>query len=303
MEQGGAGWQRGRWEPSAPESFVLLYGAGAEDRQALKLALLELVARGKLALRDVEEEGFLRNRSVAVLYRGSGQEGAPRPLRALIEVFDRAAARLQRPDGGVPVAKLAEEVGRRYGSSRGYVDREVIPALQERGLYERRPKRFLGLVPYSDWGPTRAGEAARASLRAEMDLGEAGFGEWVDRNPNRALAYLGLMGPAVLLMTPLHPDIQRLREQHAASSASGDGDSSPDQSGPDEPQGSDFGGGDFDASSSGFSGGEFDASALDPSLDPSAFDGIGEAFSAIDAGVDAGGGGDGGGGDGGGGGD
>jgi hypothetical protein len=198
-------------------------------------------------------------------------------------------------------------VGKEYGSSGRFVREEIFPALEARGLYELQRKRFLGLVPYGRWGPTGAGEDARAELGRNVALGERDFGEWVDRDPNRALAYLGLMGPAVLLMTPLHENIQRLNADRRSSDAGGSGNSggsdpegdSGAEAGGVEAGGGEFGDGDFGGGEAGgpeFGGGGFDASGLDfGGLDLGAFDAIGDAFSAIDAGVDAGGDGGGGG--------
>ena len=45
-----------------------------------------------------------------------------------------------------------------------------------------------------------------------MTLGEERFAGWVDVEPSQALRFLGLASSSVLLMSPLHPDIRRLRE-------------------------------------------------------------------------------------------
>ena len=132
-----------------------------------------------------------------------------------------------------------------------------------------------------------------------MSLGEERFGQWVDGDPAQALAFLGVAGSSVLLMSPLHPDIRRLHERHRAEGADAAsvgvypiiGDVSNNYDLGDEP-GNLLSGCDF---------GAFD-------LDLSVFYALDSVFSAIDSGVDSGGGdggwgGDRGGGDGGGGGD
>jgi len=289
-----AGWPRNRWELSAAESYALLYGPKSSKRsQPFKLAVLELVSRRVLQLAEVGKSGFFGSRKIAVLSRGEGRTDNE-VLLAVRDLYFACGKTVYRNGvTGAEVKTLAEQAGRLYSSRKGFTEAVVMKALAEQGLYTREQRSFLGLIPHQRWAPTRSGEAARAKLVVTMRLGESQFGRWVDRQPNRALAYLGLMGPAVLLMEPLHPDLRRLREEHersgdsTGSGVAGDGsegDESPQEDAPDFGD-LDFGGFDLD----------FDFDVL------SDLDG---AFDAIDSGVDAGGGDGGdGGGDGGNGGD
>lgn len=294
---------RNRWRLTAPESYVLLYGPKSGGG-ALKLALLELVARECLELVEVEERGaFGRTRTVAILRHGSGKRdpGGP-PLDAVVELLGSVRnGASEGSSAGMPVVELARATRKQYGRFGGYAEAEVLPALMRRGLYERRERRFLGIFRYTRWEPTRAGVEARAELERNISLGEERFGEWVDVDPAQALAFLGAAGSSVLLMSPLHPDIRRLHERRRAEGA--DAASAGvypivgDVSAPDNPEGE-----------PGNLLGYFDPGAFD--LDLGVFDALDGAFSAIDSGVDSGdggwggdgGGGDGGGGDGGGGG-
>jgi hypothetical protein len=285
VEYGGNGGFRNRWELTAPESYALLYGP-KDARQIFKLALLELVARGHLELAETEEPGrFGRSRKAVVLRHGANRE---RPeSRSLADVLTLFTGAVARPVGGrqteMPVPELARSARTRYGSFEDYVETQVMPGLKRRNLFERRMRRRLGIFKTTRWEPTYAGEAAKAELAGSMTLGEEKFAEWVDREPSQALQFLGLAGSSVLLMPPLHPDIQRLRENpqyrhrddwYAAGYVpvvgSGMAEDAPDTEGAE-----DIG-----------DPGALDLDAL--SLDPG---GLGDATSAIDSGMDSGGGG------------
>lgn len=285
MEPEESSLPRNRWGLTAPESYVLLHGPKSRASQVFKLALLELVTRGWLNLDNVEERGLLGStKNIAVLTQGrEWQRSGSRPLDAVLELFASAASPTTSREGApvsvAPVDVLPGEQRRRYGSFEKYVETEVLPALARRGLYERRERRVLKIFPVSRWEPTRAGEAARSELEQNMALGEAQFGDWVDRDPNRALAFLGLAGSSALLMSPLHPDIQRLHEEQQAGGATGyaGGAGASNTDGDTETEGIET----VDPA---------DLGALD--FDLGAFEGLADAFSAIDAGVDSGGGGD-----------
>lgn len=274
-----AGWPPKRWELSAAESYALLYGPKtSKPSQSFKLAVLELVSRRVLEMIEVEKSGFFRTKKVALLRRGEGTT----ENQVLLEVRDLylSSARSVYPDGvsGVEVKSLAERASQQYSSRKGFAEAVVMKALEQRGFFQREQRSFLGIISYQQWALSRSGEAAREQLKLTMRLGESQFGRWVEREPNRALAYLGLVGPAVLLMEPLHPDLQRL---HEVQDQSGDGggsgigaDSQGEQSsGQDAPE-----------------SGNLDLHIGDFDLDFDVLGDLGGTFDAIDSGVDAGGG-------------
>ena len=280
------GWPRSRWELSAAESYALLYGSRtSKPSQPFKLAVLELVSRRVLELVEVERSGFLRRKKIAVLSMGDGT--TDNEVLLAVQSLYLGCGKTVYPGGlvGAEVKTLAEQAGRTYSSRKGFAEAVVMKALAEKGFFRREQRSFLSIIPYQRWSLTRSGEAARARLIVSMRLGESQFGRWVDRQPNRALAYLGLMGPAILLMEPLHPDLKRLHEEHERTGdgggVPGDGTEGEDSSGEDA---MDFG--DLDL-------GGFDLDMLGD---------LDDTFDAIDSGVDTGGG-DGGDGDGGNGGD
>ncbi len=162
----------------------------------------------------------------------------------------------------------------------------LLPELQIHGLYDQQTRKSLGIFTRTSWERTAAGEQARADLVRRTGQGERGFRDWVDTDPARALAFVGVAGSSLLLMDALHADIRRLREQPAANSGASvtsGGESSADHDGTVN-----------DVTLDGTEGLNADAFDL-VDLDLWAFVSLDSAFAAMDAGVDSGG--DGGGGD------
>ena len=59
-----AQWPASPWAASAPESYLLLhFQRRPEGKEALKLGILELLARHRLRLVEVERHGALRARA------------------------------------------------------------------------------------------------------------------------------------------------------------------------------------------------------------------------------------------------
>jgi hypothetical protein len=223
-----------KWELSAPESQVLLWGAETSDAWALKPALLELVVRRVLRLGSVEDRRyFLFPTVVNVLSRGPGE--VPDDCRALEVVVAAKPASLRSYSGGiqgVSVEKLAQEVFRRYlrrvrvrtgvfrwqRTEAGYVRSEVLPELERRGLYAReRPERGVA----ERWTLTLRGKTALADLRTLMAIGRGSFGAWVDHDPARAAACVERAGTALLLIGGLGPSLERLAQWEANGGAAG----------------------------------------------------------------------------------
>jgi hypothetical protein len=169
-------------------------------------------------------------------------------------------------------------------------------------LFEVRRGRVLWIIPTTRVVYTPSGEEARAELQRWLAVGTRRLSGWADSDPSHALAYAGMAGAALLLMPELFPQLHRLRDQPRTYDADGGlssasavypaSDRDDEWNQPGEVPG-------LELSSLDLSGFDFG------SLDFGAFAGLDAAMSAIDAGVDWGGGdagGGGGGGDGGGGG-
>ena len=201
-------WIMDRWGPSAPESRVLLDGPKGSGTEAFRLAVLELIARRRLSVAREENLANEKTPSGVLLPGAEARPTGHRPLDAIHELFEGARTR----DSGVSVKMLARKTRKRYGSLDGYVKTEVLPALQRRGLYEKREKRLLWILPVTRWELTRSGDAARAQLEQNRRLGEDHFREWVERDPQQAYLFLGLAGSSLLLMEALHPELQDMED-------------------------------------------------------------------------------------------
>jgi len=294
-------WPSSPWECAAPESYVLLHFQKYQANKALKLGVLELIARKKFTLVDVARRTALSRRKRDSLLT-SGTDNArlthtPLTLASLRDVFTALPSKTferwdQTPPQeafGVLVSEFATGVVKQLGGSvDGYVDKVVRPTLVERGWVLRESYRVLGVIPAKRWALTTAGVAAQGDLLWRIQYGNRELGKLVDDDPARAVAFLGLAGAAVLLMDDARPHLQRLRERLEAGAQ-------PPSLADTTSMGIMDGGG----------AGAVDLGGLDGAggLDLGALDAVDAAFSGIDAGVDAGaGGGDGGsGGDGGGG--
>lgn len=291
MDRGSDGWITNRWGPTAPESRVLLDGPKGSGAETFRLAVLELIARRRLA---VAGESDLPDGKTPTGFLIPGAETRPtghRPLDAIQELFGKARARTS----GVSVKRLARATRKRYGSFDGYAKTEVLPALERRGLYERRGRRLLWILPVTRWELTRSGEAARTQLEQNRKLGEEHFREWVNRDLERAYRFLGLAGSSLLLMEALHPELmemQDLEDEHRVGNAypvvvpvpSGDLDALPDLAGALSAQDSWSEGGSGDGGGSTGSG-WFDGGS------GGWFDGGGGGFDGGGGGFDGGGGG------------
>ena len=236
----------GRWDLTAPESGVLLNGAGAST-QPFKLALTELLMRG--ALKIIESKGHFRSKTVLVA-DGPRPEAPTEPaLTPVWNLYKASKAKTTKDGTGVPVQELAVAAKNMFGAVGNYAARTVAPLLQERGLMEWHAKKVLFIFNSGSWVLTPAGETKKAELQHVLDDGKANMPQWVAGDAAQAAAFLGAAGAAILLEPKLFPQLKQLKEV-------------PDV---------DFDGADFDT--------DFDLSSFD-SMD-SAFDAI---DSSVDAG-------------------
>jgi hypothetical protein len=273
-----------RWELTAPESFVLLNGPSASGREAFKLGVMELIARGALAM----DEAGSKNATL----RDGPQARAPREraLGAIWDVYRASPSHSWAGRYGVRLKDLGRTAVKQYGSLDAYRKNEVLGALVDRGLYERREGRFLWIFPTTRFELTPDGDRARDELQRLMATGREQFSGWAAKEPSQALAYAGSIGAAMLLMPMLFDDMLGLRERLRASGAASDAGAYVHTGGTDG--GGDF---DFDFDWSGVDFGGLDFGGIDSSFSDSGGFGDGGGF----GGDGGGGGGDGGGGGGG----
>lgn len=105
---------------------------------------------------------------------------------------------------------MGREARRRYGKLSGYAEEEVLPALQVRGLYEIGEDRILGIFPWEKWRVTEAGARARQELESTTREAEENFPEWACGDPERARSFMGMAGPAMLMMPARYPQVAGL---------------------------------------------------------------------------------------------
>jgi hypothetical protein len=223
-----------RWEVSAPESQVLLWGPETGDAWLVKQATMELVVRRVLRLVSVPDRRLLvfsKRTNVLIPIRPL-DDAASRALLAVTMAFPKAR---RYADGtiGVPVEQVARAVfsqfrkdgsiqvqGEAWSWSRGgYGASVVLPALERRGLYHREQSKRLGLFPTTTWILTDEGLAALEELRRITAIGRDQFAGWVNDDPAKAKAFVEMAGPAILLLGGVGPLLQRLHQSVASEIA------------------------------------------------------------------------------------
>ena len=210
------------WPLSAPESYVLLHGPRAKSVEAFKRGLLELVARDVLTVETRERPRcfHLLTEQASFLHPGpnmSRSELAAQPLQAIWDIYRRTSLCASWGDPpGVLVRDLRRSARALGTPIRHFTYWSVLPALVERGLFERddyaapRPSRS------SRYTETTAGRAARVQLESLMSSAVRDFSPATRRDPAAALALAGGLGSAIFLMDPLLSEIasvgQRIRD-------------------------------------------------------------------------------------------
>lgn len=295
-----------RWQLSAPESSVLMAGPGSRDRDVLKLALMELVVRKTLRLVSIKERRlyFWSKRTNVLTVDPHVTRPPSRSLQAVIDAHPRLRS---YADGtfGASVETWARTVFDRYRQRGGYVQAEVLPALEERGFFTRQQSTRLGMFASTQWMITAAGESALEELSRLLETGRVlfglntmGFGPAREQpDPAEVRAYVDAAEAAILLLRGHYSEI---RHQLGRVSDRGDyeqriGGTFVVAAGGEQSSSEDEDSRDSVVSSEPSDSNEapLDIDALAANLGPGPFDGIDSAYDAIDADVDSGGGGDG----------
>ena len=123
---------------------------------------------------------------------------------------------------GVRLKDLGRSASKQYGSIDKYVKAEVLPALVDRGLYERREGRVLWIFPTTRYELTQQGTEAQADLNRWLEVGRERFPAWSSDDPRRAMSYAGMAGASLLLMPMLYGDLSDLRERARSDSSGGE---------------------------------------------------------------------------------
>jgi len=185
----------GRWPLSAPAT-ALLRDPAAAPPALLRLALRELVVRGTLAVRAVEQRGR-RPPTVRLAPSHAGTAGLPPALHLLADALlphlgsdgTSAATAVQRASGWR--ADLASRV-------RDAARYELVTT----GLLVREQDRLLGVVPRTRWRLTPSGQA------------------WARSASDAAAVSAGLL-PATGLLLALDQDLQRRLRDTAVADGHG----------------------------------------------------------------------------------
>jgi uncharacterized membrane protein YgcG len=290
-----------RNELTAAELLVLRDPNRTGGQQALKLTLMELLARQGLTLRREERRGLLGSvQTTEYLDRapdaGRSAVGTPHIVAAL-EVVSAAAG----PEEGASVEAVVRQAQLRFGGGMAkYVAEYVRPELVARGLLEERAERMLLIFPVRRHRHTAAGEQVLRQLSERIERGRELPG-LLGSSPVEAAALALSLGSAILLVDELKPHYTRLSQ--AMRDSSSDAGSNPalfasDTSGRDE-QGDETTGsfdGSFDIAAFDSLGAFGDIGSFESSFD-SAAGGESGSGSGSDGGDGGDGGGDGGGGD------
>lgn len=192
---------------AAAEAAVLLKLSG-EPSQALKLALLELVVRGHIAIERHEVRhwlGFRRSKVSMVVRR-------PEPLGFVLRtVYDLVAAAPdtvypcgQRGTEVIDVARMAAE---RWGSF-GFRRTVVEPSLVRTGLLVPTPQRFL-VFRWTSLEPSEEGFRVAETLRTQMREIEASLGPALAGDESAADRIAGA-GPVSLLLRRRYGELEKI---------------------------------------------------------------------------------------------
>jgi hypothetical protein len=298
-------WPRLRLDLTAPEWYVLNYVGHGFASEAFKLAVKELVVRGALRVEPVETRRRRRRRRRSALTDGPRLRMRPPPsLAPVLDIYSRAkkhalqatdeSAAGMRAIEGVRTEDFAKAARKRFG--RGltkYVRECVLPLLGGAGLMTTAGGGFR---ERTSW--TGSGRQAVDELDEWMAVGRRNLRPWVSFDPSRGIAWASSGGAAVLLMNDFYPQFVRLGQFFADRRMPADsrGSEIGIAMSLDDPLGTDAG-----SELSGVELSDLDLGFL--ATDLGGFDSLDGAFTALDAGIGAGGfGGGGGGGDGGGGG-
>jgi hypothetical protein len=250
------------------ESLILREPNKQQGRTALKLTLIDLLARRAIIQRRGKHTGFLARLlkvELVQLAPDAAQRAPDRPhVRAVLDALAAVSTR-----HGATMGQIVAQVRKTFGTDLSrFQTRYVLPALVERGLLEPYRSRVLLVFSATRYRHTPAGAAALHQIEQQIAQARA-IPAFLDSDPEQAAVLALTLGSTLLLVDEIKPYYARLS-------------AALQQRGAEAVDGGDVAASDFGASF-GF---DLDAfGALDSSLD--AFD---SSFDAADSGGDDGGG-------------
>ena len=204
-------WQPGHLHLGAAELYVLLNGPDASATEVFKLALHELIGRGVLkpGIRQ-QGSGPTTTRTALLLPGDHGPRDLSRPLRSIVDVYDSHLR--SSGENSLDVRDLARMLREGHeGKLSQWVTDEFVGALAERGLYTQEQVKRLGLFTTTSYELTPEGKAAQALVESSIERAKDQFSSWAADDRTRAVAFVAVAGPAVLLMPEVRPAIEGLR--------------------------------------------------------------------------------------------
>ena len=202
---------------TAAELFVLRDPNVAKGRDAFKLALTELIAKGIARFRREERkvmwvftqhQDFL---SVEMDARGLAQ--LEPDLRAAAEVV----AYVSNEREGAQIAAVVQYARIKFGGDLDKFKTDVVlSTLVRNGYLYAQQEKTLGLFSHTRYELTDKGRAARENLDAWRNDAQD-LSEMYRRNPAEAIALIGLLGSGFLLMPELRTQYQALGQQFRAT--------------------------------------------------------------------------------------
>jgi hypothetical protein len=190
----------------SPAESLLLFNNGYSSRQALKVTLLELIARKILRVETRQEQRVFRKEAVQYLrVLVHHLPDAPAHVASLLDTLKAA-----QPGGGIALDAVTKLLRNRYGNKVDmFKDDLLLPALVERGLMAEQRSGLFWLGKRLQL--TRAGEAEHKRIAAAAGKARQ-IVELLKTAPARAAVVALEVGQAILLLDRLSFELRDLGE-------------------------------------------------------------------------------------------
>jgi len=192
---------------SAPELCVVREEGRGDGREALRMAVLELILRGVLRLNGRRLSG-----RPATLQRTDIAADLAAPVAAVAASLCGAPMNLR---------DLEHQLALTWPTPRDYVWSEVLPVLCDKGVMQLadrgRPLSWLGPKPVL----TPLGRDAQGELDERLATFDGPFRRWVRDDPGRAAAFVGQAGATVLLAGSAWWEVRQLYARRTPATGSG----------------------------------------------------------------------------------
>ncbi|MBW4699887.1 MAG: GPP34 family phosphoprotein [Aphanocapsa lilacina HA4352-LM1] len=193
------------------EALVLLDPDKVQGASALKVTLMDLIARGRVRVREEEHRGFLGFRSKLVFLHPNETQQPPADDPAHIQAVFEVLHAAQKHQGRMEYVIL-EAANRFSAGMYNYQMKHVRPALIARGLIASRQEKMLRVFTVTRHGPTPLGEQIQTELRGRLEQARALSTRLKACEPVEAAALLVSLGSAVWLVPDLKPHYRQLNK-------------------------------------------------------------------------------------------